>query len=126
MLTHKTWGRLAISVIQKTACKTVTTFQMVIAFHLAATANKEELYQMLISILSAYVFPNPFEFFQIVDKITDEAIEEVYDDTYDQIIKNVSIGSGVILICVTVSLVSSVIIVIIVKEVKKRKSGGIL
>ena len=24
---------------------------------------------------------NPFDFFQIVDKVTDEAIEEVYDDT---------------------------------------------
>lgn len=34
-------------------------------------------------------------------------LEEVYDDTYDQIIKNVSIGSGVILICVTVSVVSA-------------------
>ena len=41
MLTHKTWGRWAIPVIQKTAYKTVTTFQMVIAFHLAATANKD-------------------------------------------------------------------------------------
>lgn len=31
---------------------------------------------------------------------------EVYDDTYDQILKNVAIGTGVILLCVTVSLVS--------------------
>ena len=31
---------------------------------------------------------------------------EDYDDTYDQIIKNVVIGSGVILLCVTVSIVS--------------------
>lgn len=29
-----------------------------------------------------------------------------YDDTYDQIIKNVTVGTGVILICVTVSAVS--------------------
>ena len=29
-----------------------------------------------------------------------------YDDTYDQILKNVAIGTGVILICVTVSVVS--------------------
>ncbi len=29
-----------------------------------------------------------------------------YDDTYDQIIKNVAVGTGVILICVTVSAVS--------------------
>lgn len=31
---------------------------------------------------------------------------EEYDDTYDQIIKNVAVGTGVILICVTVSVVS--------------------
>lgn len=31
---------------------------------------------------------------------------ERYDDTYEQVIKNVAIGSGVILICITVSVVS--------------------
>lgn len=31
---------------------------------------------------------------------------EKYDDSYDQIIKNVAIGTGVILVCVTVSVVS--------------------
>ena len=31
---------------------------------------------------------------------------EKYDDTYEQVIKNVAIGTGVILICVTVSVVS--------------------
>ena len=31
---------------------------------------------------------------------------EEYDDTYDQIIKNVAIGMGVILVCVTVSVVT--------------------
>lgn len=31
---------------------------------------------------------------------------EDYDDTYDKIIKNVAIGTGVILVCVTVSIVS--------------------
>lgn len=31
---------------------------------------------------------------------------EGYDDTYDQILKNVAIGTGVILLCVTVSVVS--------------------
>ena len=31
---------------------------------------------------------------------------EYYDDTYEQVLKNVAIGSGVILICVTVSVVS--------------------
>lgn len=30
-----------------------------------------------------------------------------YDDTYDRVIKNVAIGTGVILVCVTVSVVSS-------------------
>ena len=39
------------------------------------------VHPLLISILSAYAFPNPFDFFQIVDKVTDKAIEEVYDDT---------------------------------------------
>ncbi|MCD7742238.1 MAG: HNH/ENDO VII family nuclease [Ruminococcus sp.] len=32
---------------------------------------------------------------------------EAYDDTYDKVIKNVAIGTGVILICVTVSAVTS-------------------
>ena len=32
---------------------------------------------------------------------------EKYDDTYDQIIKNVAIGTGVILVCVTVSVVTA-------------------
>lgn len=32
---------------------------------------------------------------------------EAYDDTYDQVIKNVAIGTGVILICVTVSVVTA-------------------
>lgn len=32
---------------------------------------------------------------------------EKYDDTYEQVIKNVAIGSGVILVCVTVSAVSA-------------------
>lgn len=32
---------------------------------------------------------------------------EAYDDTYEQIIKNVAIGTGVILICVTVSIVTA-------------------
>lgn len=32
---------------------------------------------------------------------------EEYDDTYEQIIKNVSIGTGVILVCVTVSVVTA-------------------
>ena len=31
---------------------------------------------------------------------------EKYDDTYDQVLKNVAIGTGVILICVTVSAIS--------------------
>ena len=32
---------------------------------------------------------------------------EAYDDTYEQVIKNVAIGTGVILVCVTVSVVSA-------------------
>lgn len=32
---------------------------------------------------------------------------EKYDDTFDQVVKNVAIGTGVILICVTVSVVTS-------------------
>ena len=39
------------------------------------------VHPLLISSLSTYAFPNPFDFFQIVDKITDKAIEEVYDNT---------------------------------------------
>ena len=32
---------------------------------------------------------------------------EAYDDTYEQVLKNVAIGTGVILVCVTVSVVSA-------------------
>lgn len=48
---------------------------------LVPITKEVSVHPLLISSLSAYAFPNPFEFFQIVDKITDEAIEEVYDDT---------------------------------------------
>lgn len=34
-------------------------------------------------------------------------LEELYDDTYDQVLKNVAIGTGVILVCVTVSVVTA-------------------
>ncbi len=34
---------------------------------------------------------------------------EGYDDTYDRVLKNVAIGSGVILICITVSVVSGLV-----------------
>lgn len=34
-------------------------------------------------------------------------LEEIYDDTYDQVINNVTIGGGVILVCVTVSVVTA-------------------
>lgn len=37
---------------------------------------------------------------------TVEAFEE-YDDTYDQVIKNVAVGSGVVLVCVTVSVLTA-------------------
>ena len=49
--------------------------------NLVPITEEISVHPLLISILSAYAFPNPFEFSQIVDKITDEAIEEVYDDT---------------------------------------------
>lgn len=32
-----------------------------------------------------------------------------YDDTYEQVIKNVAIGTGVILVCATVSVASGVL-----------------
>lgn len=34
-------------------------------------------------------------------------LEEIHDDTYDQIIKNVAVGTGVILVCVTVSVATA-------------------
>lgn len=40
------------------------------------------------------------------DGSTDVQMFEEYDDTFDRAIKNVAVGSGVILICVTVSVVS--------------------
>lgn len=40
------------------------------------------------------------------DGITTVQPFEDYDDTYDRVIKNVAIGTGVILVCVTVSVVS--------------------
>ena len=40
------------------------------------------------------------------DGSTDVQMLEEYDDTFDRAIKNVAVGSGVILICVTVSVVS--------------------
>ncbi len=40
-------------------------------------------------------------------KTTVVPLEEVYDDTYDQIIKNVAVGTGVILVCVTVSVATA-------------------
>ena len=32
----------------------------------------------LISILSTYAFPDPFDYIQVMDKLTDEAFDEVY------------------------------------------------
>ena len=48
---------------------------------LVPITKEVSVHPLLISSLSTYAFPNPFDFFQIVDKVTDEAIEEVYDDT---------------------------------------------
>ena len=49
--------------------------------NLIPITNEVSVHPLLISTLSTYAFPNPFEFVQIVDKITDKAIEEVYDNT---------------------------------------------
>lgn len=48
----------------------------------------------------------PYVFTLGDDGTTDVVSFEGYDDTYDKVIKNVAIGSGVILICITVSVVS--------------------
>lgn len=45
---------------------------------------------------------------------------EDYDDTYDQVIKNVAIGTGVILVCVTVSVVSGGGVYPVVKRIVKE------
>lgn len=37
------------------------------------------VHPLLISALSAYAFPDITEFSEIVDRLTDEAIDEVYD-----------------------------------------------
>lgn len=49
---------------------------------------------------SSYVFA--------IDENGETVVQEVvaYDDTYDKVIKNVAIGTGVILLCVTVALVT--------------------
>lgn len=45
--------------------------------------------------------------FTIADDGSTEVVPfEDYDDTYDRVIKNVAIGTGVILVCVTVSVIS--------------------
>ena len=38
---------------------------------------------------------------------TVKEVEDYYDDTYNQVLKNIAIGSGVILLCVTVSVVTA-------------------
>lgn len=60
---------------------------------------------------------------------------EEYDDTYDRVLKNVAIGTGVILVCVTVSLVSAglgapavsmIFSVAVQSGTKMALSGGIM
>ena len=48
--------------------------------------DEVSVHPMLISALSARAFPNVFEFMAIVDKLTDEAFEEVYSskNTYKE------------------------------------------
>lgn len=40
--------------------------------------NEVSVHPLLISALSAYAFPDAIEFLEVVDKLTDEAIDEVY------------------------------------------------
>ena len=48
--------------------------------------NEVSVHPLLISTLSIYVFPDVIEFSEIVDKLTDEAIDEVYrtKKTYEE------------------------------------------
>ena len=48
--------------------------------------DEVSVHPMLISALSARAFPNVFDFMVIVDKLTDEAFEEVYSskNTYKE------------------------------------------
>ena len=48
--------------------------------------NEVSVHPLFISTLSAYAFPDVIEFSEIVDKLTDEAIDEVYSikKTYEE------------------------------------------
>lgn len=47
--------------------------------NLVPITNEVSVHPIFISALSAYAFPDAIEFSEIVDKLTDEAIEEVYN-----------------------------------------------
>ena len=55
--------------------------------------NEVSVHPILISALSAYAFPDIFEFSKIVDRLTDEAIDEVYSSrkSYEENEKAVAI-----------------------------------
>ena len=48
--------------------------------------NEVSVHPLLISALSAYAFPDIIEYSEIIDKLTDEAIDEVYSTkkTYEE------------------------------------------
>ena len=48
--------------------------------------NEVSVHPLLITVLSTYAFPDVIEFSEIVDKLTDEAIDEVYSTkkTYEE------------------------------------------
>ena len=58
--------------------------------------------------LDEYFQGNKYVFTLGEDGQTAVKLFEAYDDTYDRVIKNVAIGTGVILVCVTVSAVTAV------------------
>ena len=58
--------------------------------------------------LDEYFQSNKYVFTLGEDGQTAVKLFEAYDDTYDRVIKNVAIGTGVILVCVTVSAVTAV------------------
>lgn len=54
--------------------------------NLVPITNEVSVHPLFISALSAYAFPDVIEFSEIVDKLTDEAIDEVYSTkkTYEE------------------------------------------
>lgn len=88
--------------------------QNVSAVYVSKEYLEEVSYNSKSNIFFGYTFAELDEQFQgtrYVFTLSDENETTVkafkgYDDTYEQAIKNVAIGSGVILVCVTVSVIS--------------------